>query len=184
MRKLKQLCPEYKQYENFHNDKIFTMALKRQIHENPEGSQLKFTKKCAKSYFRDKYPKVYKEMTEKDWNDVSKRLSAIFQKNKNVVPALYKFRPHLPNLFQQSKQVHQGSVNFGEDFDLYDDPIVGTEATLPVEEDIPIQEVLNFDTPAPKAPRSETGEWMDRYFEKSSSVTLTLPDNTKIQFNK
>ncbi|MAD25501.1 MAG: hypothetical protein CMO44_15175 [Verrucomicrobiales bacterium] len=180
MRKLKQICSEYKQYANFHNDKIFTMALKSQINQNPSGTQLKFCKKAAKSYFRDKYPKVYAEMTEKDWGDVSKRLSSIFQKEKNVNPALYKFRQYAPNLFEQSKQVSQASVNFGEEFELYD------ETPLPVEESgVPDQKELNFKAVSDKLPKNlDATFFMDRYFDKSSSVRMTLPDSTMIQFNK
>ena len=180
MRKLKQICPEYNQYANFHNDKIFTMALKRQIQEHPEGTQLKFCKKAAKSYFRDKYPKVYAEMTAKDWGDVSKRLSSIFQKSKNVNPALYKFRQYAPNLFGQSKQVSQASVNFGDKFELYE------ETPLPVEDtEIPDQQELDFEVVKEKLPKNlDATFFLDRYFDKSSSVRMTLPDSTMIQFNK
>ena len=185
MRKLKQICPEYNQYANFHNDKIFTMALKRQIQENPNGTQLKFLKKAAKAYFRDipKYKKVYDEMTEKDWADVAKRLSSIFQKSKNVNPALYKFRQYAPSLFGQSKQVSQASVNFGDKFELYED------TPLPVEDTgIPDQQELDFevvDAPKAKLPKNlDATFFMDRYFDKSSSVRMTLPDSTMIQFNK
>tara|TARA_Y100001968_G_scaffold330524_1_gene382643 strand:+ start:3728 stop:4276 length:549 start_codon:yes stop_codon:yes gene_type:complete len=182
MRKLKQICPEYNQYANFHNDKIFTMALKRQIQENPNGTQLKFLKKAAKAYFRDnpKYKKVYDEMTEKDWGDVAKRLSSIFQKTKNVNPALYKFRQYAPKLFGQSKQVSQVSVNFGDKFELYED------TPLPVEDnEIPDQQEFDFEAVKEVLPKNlDATFFLDRYFDKSSSVRMTLPDSTMIQFNK
>ena len=86
MRKLKQLCREYRQYENLHNGKILIFALQQQIRQRPKGTQIRFLKKSAKSYFRENYPSAFDEMTEKDWDDVSKRLSYIWNTTKNEDP--------------------------------------------------------------------------------------------------
>lgn len=185
-RKLKQLCPDYATYENLHNDKIFIMAIKRQMNHDPTRTQLKFQKKCIIEYFQTYYPNVAKEMSEGEWKNVAKRFSSIWQAEKNVRPALYQFRDKLPNLFGDSKQKSQASINFGKEFEIYgNDPLpVEQHIGIPVQGKIQYEEPINDRAPAPRTRLNDLDalDLMDRYFDKAKEVQVTLKDATTIQF--
>lgn len=159
------------------------------MNHDPTRTQLKFQKKCIIEYFQQYYPKVAKEMSDDEWKNVAKRFSSIWQAEKNVRPALYQFRQHCPNLFGDSKQKSQASINFGKEFEIYsNDP-------LPVEEHIGIPVQGKFEYEEPIVDRASTSsptklndldalDLMDRYFDKAKEVQVTLKDATTIQFKK
>lgn len=174
MRKLKQLCREYRQYENLHNGKILIFALQQQIRQRPKGTQIRFLKKSAKSYFRENYPTAFDEMTEKDWDDVSKRLSYIWNTTKNEDPIFADLRKVAPSYFTGSKQVSEDQIKLP--FDLYE------KVTLPVEKKQP-EPVYAFKQDV-TPPTPDAFDVVDRIIDRFTEATVTTKDGTVIQLKK
>ena len=175
MRKLKQLCREYRQYENLHNGKILIFALQQQIRQRPKGTQIRFLKKSAKSYFRENYPTSFDEMAEKDWDDVAKRLSYIWNTTKNEDPIFKDYRISHPSYFAGSKQVSEEQIKLP--FDIYE------EVTLPVEKKQAPQPVYAFKQDV-TPPTPDAFSVVDRIIDRFTEATVTTKDGTVIQLKK
>lgn len=176
MRKLKQLCREFRQYETLHIGKILVHALKQQIRQRPNGTQVRFIKKSAKSYFRENYPTAFDEMQEKDWDDVAKRLSHIWNTTKNEDPIFAEYRTNYPTYFSESAQVSEEQIKLP--FDIYD------EVVLPVEKRAPIPQPA-YAFKADTTPSSDVAfSVVDRIIDRFTEATVTTKDGTVIQLKK
>ncbi len=180
MRKLKQLCRDFRTYETLHIGKILIAALQRQIHRKPNGTQVRYIKKCAKSYFRENYPAAFDEMQEKDWDDVAKRLSCIWNTTKNEDPIFADFRVSNPSYFGRSAQVSEEQIKLP--FDIYE------EVVLPVEKRAPIPQpayAFKADTTVTQSPPTEEAfSVVDRIIDRFTEATVTTKDGTVIQLKK
>ena len=209
MRKWKSICLQYKKYEQVHKENIMLEAFKMQLRANPNSRQVRFLRNAAKRYCLTNFPTEYRQMEESDWDDVAKRLSAMWQQEKNINDKFANYREAYPSFFWTSNQEKSVSVKTVMSqvklpFDIDDvdvatlaepAPLVDVQKPFGQAHMTPKQQAAYDAAKAqvdvtPVLPTKKTAvvpptdDMLTKMLSMFSSATMTTPDGTKIQFQK